>query len=129
APYARKETVIGYLTPTAGTAKIFAFQQGTIKEIYVKEGQEVEKEQPLLAVETSQIAANGQDVNTSMLATLEVKRNLVTNQIAAEEERRKSEQARLTALIAGLKAEISELQVQIEIQNERIQVSTSLVHP
>ena len=38
AQYARKETVIGYLTPTAGTAKIFAFQQGTIKEIYVKAG-------------------------------------------------------------------------------------------
>src|SRR5262249_29432309 len=107
--------------------KIFAFQQGTIKEIYVKEGQEVEKEQPLLAVETSQIAANGQEVNTSMLATLEAQRNLLTNQIAAEEERRKPEQARLTALIAGLEAEISELLAQIENQNERIQVSTSLV--
>src|SRR5262249_19121549 len=127
APYARKETVVGYLTPTAGTAKIFAFQQGTIKEIYVKEGQEVEIEQPLLAVETSQIAANGQDVNTSMLATLEAQRNLLTNQIAAEEERRKSEQARLTALIGGLEAEISELQAQIENQDERIRVSDLLV--
>ena len=58
AQYARKETVTGYLTPAAGTAKIFAPQQGTIKEIYVKEGQQVEKEQPLLAVETSQIAAS-----------------------------------------------------------------------
>ena len=127
APYARKETVNGYLTPTAGTAKIFAFQQGTIKEIYVKEGQEVEIEQPLLAVETSQIAANGQDVNTSMLATLEAQRNLLTNQIAAEEERRKSEQARLTAVIAGLEAEITELQAQIENQNEQIRVSSLLV--
>jgi membrane fusion protein len=41
--YARKETVTGYLTPAAGTAKIFAPRQGTIKEIYVKEGQQVEK--------------------------------------------------------------------------------------
>jgi len=37
--YARKETVIGYLAPTAGTAKIFAFPQGKIKEIYVEGGQ------------------------------------------------------------------------------------------
>jgi membrane fusion protein len=36
---ARKETVIGYLAPTAGTAKIFAFPQGKIKEIYVEGGQ------------------------------------------------------------------------------------------
>lgn len=111
--YARKETVIGYLTPAAGTAKIFAPRQGTFKEIYVKEGQQVEKDQPLLAVETSQIAANGEDINVSMLAALEAQRNLLTNQIAAEQERMKSERARLTALTGGLMIEISELQAQI----------------
>jgi membrane fusion protein len=94
APYARKETVNGYLTPTAGTAKIFAFQQGTIKEIYVKEGQEVEIEQPLLAVETSQIAANGQDVNTSMLATLEAQRNFANE---SDRGRRRAQEIRAGA--------------------------------
>jgi membrane fusion protein len=127
AQYARKETVIGYLTPTAGTAKIFAFQQGTIKEIYVKEGQQVEKGQPLLAIETSQIAANGQDINASMLATLEAQRNLLKGHIAAEQERTRSEQARLTALLGGLKTEVSELQAQIATQNEGIRVSDGLV--
>lgn len=125
--YARKETVIGYLTPTEGTAKIFASQQGTIREIYVREGQDVEKEQPLLAIDTSQIAANGQDVNASMLATLEAQRKLLINQIAAEEERVKSERARLDAILGGLKSEVSELQSQIESQNEQIRVSNELV--
>ena len=106
AQYSRKETVIGYLMPTAGTAKIFASQQGTIREIFVKEGQEVEERQPLLAIDTSQIAANGQDVNVSILSTLESHRNRLTPQIAAEQERTKSEQARLTASIGGLEAEI-----------------------
>jgi membrane fusion protein len=127
AQYSRKETVIGYLTPTAGTAKIFASQQGTIKEIFVKEGQEVEEGQPLLAIETSQIAANGQDVNVSILSTLEAHRNRLTPQIAAEQERTKSEQARLTASSGGLEAEISELQAQIDTQHERIRVSEALV--
>jgi membrane fusion protein len=125
--YARKETVVGYLTPVAGTSKVFIPQQGTITEIYVKEGQEIEKGQPLFAVETSQIAANGQDVNTTMLDTLESQRNLLTNQIAAEQERTKSEQERLTALIGGLETEISQLQAQIELQNEQIRVSDNLV--
>ena len=125
--YARKETVTGYLTPAAGTAKIFAPQQGTIKAIYVKEGQQVEKEQPLLAVETSQIAASGEDINVSMLATLEAQRKLLTSQIAAEQERTKSEQARLTALIGGLKTEVSELQGQIESQKEAVRVSREIV--
>ena len=127
AQYARKETVIGYLTPTAGTAKIFAFHQGTIKEIYVKADQQVEKGQPVLAIETSQIGANGEDINSSMLVTLEAQRNLLKNQIAAEQERKKSEQARLTALIRGLKIEVSELQSEIESQNEGIKVSKELV--
>ena len=127
AQYSRKETVIGYLMPTAGTAKIFASQQGTIREIFVKEGQEVEEGQPLLAIETSQIAANGQDVNVSILSTLEAHRNRLTPQIAAEQERTKSEQARLTASIGGLETEISELQAQIDNQRERIRVSDVLV--
>jgi membrane fusion protein len=125
--YARKETVVGYLTPVAGTSKVFIPQQGTITEIYVKEGQEIEKGQPLFAVETSQIAANGQDVNSTMLDTLESQRNLLTNQIAAEQERTKSEQERLTALIGGIETEISQLQAQIELQNEQIRVSDNLV--
>jgi membrane fusion protein len=125
--YARKETVVGYLTPVAGTSKVFIPQQGTITEIYVQEGQEIKKGQPLFAVETSQIAANGQDVNTTMLDTLESQRNLLTNQIAAEQERTKSEQERLTALIGGLETEISQLQAQIELQNEQIRVSDNLV--
>jgi membrane fusion protein len=125
--YARKETVVGYLTPVSGTSKVFIPQQGTIKEIYVKEGQGVQTGQPLFAVETSQIAANGQDVNTTMLDTLESQRNLLTNQIAAEQERVKSEQERLTALIGGMQTEISHLQAQIENQNEQIRVSDILV--
>jgi membrane fusion protein len=36
--YARKETVVGFLTPTSGIAKIFATRPGTIKDIYVKGG-------------------------------------------------------------------------------------------
>jgi len=57
AQYSRKETAIGYLTPTMGTAKIFAPQAGTIKQVFVEEGEPVKEGQPLLALETNQIAA------------------------------------------------------------------------
>jgi membrane fusion protein len=64
--YSRKETVVGYLTPTSGTSKIFAPQQGTIA-IHVNEGQDVREGPTLLTVDTHQIAANGLDVNVTML--------------------------------------------------------------
>ncbi len=125
--YARKETVIGYLAPTAGIAKIFAVKAGTIKDIYVKEGEAVKKGQSLLTVETSQIAENGQDVNAGMLAPMELQQTSLKNQIGAEQERMKSEQARLTATMAGLETEISELRAQIESQTEQFRISSQLV--
>ncbi len=125
--YARKETVMGYLTPTSGTSKIFAPQRGTIREVHVNEGQQVREGQPLLTIDTDQIAANGLDVNATMLDTLRSQKDLLTNQIAAEEQRKKSEQERLTAIIDGLETEISQLQAQLKIQGERIRVEEQFV--
>jgi membrane fusion protein len=127
AQYARKETVIGYLTPTSGTAKIFVPQQGFIKEIQVKEGQEVVEGDPLLTVVTSQITANGDDVNATILAVLAQQRNVVERQIAAEERRTASEQDRFASTIKGIEGEITQLENQRNIQNERLVISESFV--
>jgi membrane fusion protein len=125
--YSRKETVVGYLTPTSGTSKIFLPQQGTIRAIHVNEGQDVREGQTLLTVDTDQIAANGLDVNVTMLDTLRSQKELLTGQIAAEEQRIRSERERLTAMIDGLEIEISQLEAQLKIQGERIRVEEEFV--
>ena len=127
AQYARKETVIGYLTPTFGTAKIFVPQQGYIKELHVKEGQDVAEGAPLLTVVTAQIAASGDDVNAAVLAVLAQQRDLVNRQIAAEERRSASEHERLTATFKGIELETAQLEDQRKIQNERLKLSESFV--
>ena len=125
--YSRKETVVGYLTPTSGTSKIFVPQLGTIREIHVNEGQQVREGQTLLTIVTDQIAANGLDVNATMVDTLRSQKDLLTGQIAAEEQRTKSERERLTATIGGIENEISQLQAQQKIQGERIRVEEEFV--
>jgi membrane fusion protein len=125
--YSRKETVVGYLTPTSGTAKVFVPQVGIIREIHVNEGQQVREGQPLLTIETDQIAANGVDVNATMLDTLRSQKDLLTRQIAAEEQRTNSEWERLTAIINGFENEISQLKAQLTIQGERIRVEEEFV--
>jgi membrane fusion protein len=127
AQYARKETVIGYLTPTLGTAKIFVPQHGFIKEIKVKEGQEVTEGDPLLTVVTSQITASGDDVNSTVLAVLAQQRNVVERQIAEEERRTASQHDGLASTIKGIEGEIAQLEDQRNIQNERLTLSESFV--
>ena len=127
AQYARKETVIGYLTPTSGTAKVFVSHPGFIKELYVQEGQEVEEGEPLFTVSTAQVAANGEDVNTAILNILTLQRDLVNRQVAAEERRSATERDRLNALIKGVEAEISHLEAQTSVQNERVKLSEGFV--
>jgi membrane fusion protein len=127
AQYARKETVSGYLTPTFGTAKIFVPQQGFIKELNVKEGQEVAEGDPLLTVVTSQITTKGDDVNATVLAVLAQQRDVVERQIAAEERRTASEHDRLASTIKGIEGEIAQLEDQRKIQSERLKLSEGFV--
>jgi membrane fusion protein len=125
AQYARKETAVGYLTPTKGTAKIFVPRRGTIKDVHVEEGASVREGQQLLTIETDQIAADGIDVNATQLETLGFQKELLATNIKAEEQRAGSERDRLTAVVGGLEAEIAQLRGQIKLQSERLAVAES----
>ena len=123
AQYARKETAVGYLTPTRGTAKVFVPRRGTVKEVHVADGDTVKEGQPLLTIETDQIAADGVDVNAAQLETLGLQKDLLAKNIKAEEQRAGSERERLTAASRGLETEIAQLRGQIKLQSERLEVT------
>ncbi|MEA2729410.1 MAG: rane fusion protein [Acetobacteraceae bacterium] len=122
AQYARKEVATGYLAPVSGTAKVFASQPGTISAVYVAQGETVEKGQPLLAIETSQIAINGEDVNTTILNSLDQQKKALTRNIAEEVQRTASEQQRLTAQIQQHETVLGDLDAQMAVQRARIAI-------
>jgi len=122
ASYSRKETAVGYLTPSAGTAKIFVSRPSTIKAVHVKDGDEVQAGDHLLSLDVPQLAGDGSDINAALITTLDSQREELTRNIAAETERTSSEEARLTTMGDGLKAELKQLQGQLEIQKERLDV-------
>lgn len=123
APYARKETVSGYLTPALGTARIHAPQPGVIAAVHVADGDEVEPGQVLFSIDTAQIAANGQDVNAAVLNALNDQKARLEQQISAEAQRASTERLRLESLIAGTHGEIDHLALQIASQKERIGIA------
>jgi membrane fusion protein len=97
APYARKETVAGFLLPTAGIARVHVPRPGIISGVHVREGQEVEEGQPLLSIASDQVAGDGTDVNAAILASLAQQRDLLWRQIEAEDQWTASERARASA--------------------------------
>lgn len=123
AQYARKETVIGYLTPTKGTAKIFADRKGVIREVHVREGETIEAGRALLTIKTDQIAADGSDLNAELLTTLISQKAALEQNIRGEELRLDSERERLDALTRGLESEVSQLGSQLTLQGDRLKLS------
>lgn len=122
AQYARKETAAGYLTPAAGTARVFAPQPGIVTALYVEQGQIVEEGQPLFTVATRNIATSGEDVNDTILSTLERHKQSLTSQIVATVRRTVSERERLNAQMQGLETEMSNLSAQMALQQERVRL-------
>ena len=127
APYARKQTVIGYLTPASGTAKILASQDGVIQQVYVRQGQDVRKGQPLLTIGTQQMSADGKSVQDEILSVLTGQKTMLQQQIAAEQTRESAERNRLRTLLRGHATEMTILQEKIATQHDRIKLAESLV--
>src|SRR6185295_11956935 len=109
-----KETVAGYLAPTAGVAKVMVPRAGTITTVHIREGQAVAEGEPLLTVAVDQTAADGRNIDAAMLATLQGQRSALAEQIAMQQGRAASERARLTAQIVSAREEIAHIEEQIE---------------
>ena len=127
AGYTRKETVGGYLAPALGTSNIFVPEQGTITAVHVAQEQRVAKGDLLLTIDTSQITADGVDVNATILKSLSLQKTLLTNQVNEEERTTRAEHARLTAAITSGQAELAQLSAQMQIQQEQIDLAQRLV--
>jgi membrane fusion protein len=95
--------------------------------VLVKDGDEVTEGQPLLQITTAQVATNGQDINASIVNTLEHQKALLERQLDAQTHREQSERNRLNSLIQGTDAEIQSLTAQRETQKKRIELSETFV--
>ena len=127
AGYTRKETVSGYLAPATGSAEIFVPQQGTVTAVYASQDQVVSRGDVLLTIDTSQLTADGLDVNATILKSLSVQKILLTSQVEAENRAARAEKDRLAAAISSGEAELAQLSSQMGFQQEQIDIGEKLV--
>jgi membrane fusion protein len=125
--YARKETVSGFLAPTAGVSKVFPPRGGLIIAVDVSEGQVVEAGTPLLTVQIGQNDGQGSDVDSAVLRTLSRQRTAVVEQMELQKKQAAQDENRLRDRLEGLGHEITSLLAQLALQRARSQVAEEQV--
>lgn len=100
ADFNRKETVTGYLQPTAGLAKVYAGRSGVISQIFVRDGSEVAAGAPLLLIQFPDQLAEGESLVQSLQASLQSQQQLI-QQRRQQLELQGRQQLLLSAPVAG----------------------------
>jgi len=121
--YARKETALGFLTPTIGVAKVLPPRPGLIVSVNVKEGELVEVGALLLTVQVGQSDDSGSDVDRSVLQSLARQRTALLDQIDLEQAKSAAEHQQITDRVDGVGNELLALQAELAAQRERTQVA------
>lgn len=126
ASYARKETVIGWLTPDAGIIRQAAPQGGIIETIHVKEGAAVVAGQPIATVRLSGTLQTG-DAYLALKQTQVQLANAATTRAHAMRQTLNAEARQLVGRQAALEREIVETKRRVALQTDRVRLARAEV--
>ena len=123
ASYARKQATTGVLAPDAGTVHVGTPKPGILTSLSVTNGQAVAAGERLFTVDFRQSLESGGTLDEAVRAALAREETLLRDQLATEETRATSEQARLDSRIAGLNAELQAMGSQRGLLEQRARVA------
>ena len=124
--YARKETVVGWLTPEAGMIRLAARQGGIVSSVHVREGDQVVVGQPIATLTLSS-ALEGGDSFTALSRSLDAQGAAAGSRAAAAQAALAAERRQLTDRRAGLNRELAETRRNIGLQEERLTLARAEV--
>jgi len=116
--YARKETVIGFLTPDRGIVRVHAPRAGVVGTLHVGEGQDVRQGSPLITLLGDRTTGAGVAVDDEMLRSIEVQLGEIEAQKNLQTRRFETEARRLAAELTGLEAEAGAIDAQLASQGD-----------
>jgi membrane fusion protein len=125
--YARKETAPGYLSPSAGIAKVLPQASGVVSEVYAAEGATVLNGQRLLLVRSPRRGEQSQGVDASIVAQLQAKSDAIADRVETEKRTAEEQRQSLSDVIASLEADVSTLTESLKAQQERRQIAHAQV--
>ena len=124
ASYARKETVVGWLTPEAGLVRAAAQRGGVATELLVEEGASVAAGAPLAVMRLSADTAAG-DSGQALLHALTAQSDAAQARAQAAIATLVAESERLTTERAALASELAAVAEQIGFQEQRVTLTVA----
>lgn len=120
--YKRKETVMGYLTPSNGLSVIRADQGGRLTQVFVNEGDYVDAGAPLFE---SRVDVDTQDgfIGERRLESTDVRLSELREQERGTEVRYRQETARITSQIANFERELIALNNRLKLQQRAVDLA------
>lgn len=126
ASYARKETVVGWLTPQDGMIRLAARQGGIVSSVHVREGDRVVVGQPIASLTLSS-ALEGGDSFEALSRSLNAQGAAATSRAAAAQASLVAEHRQLTERRTALGRELAETRRNIALQGERLTLARAEV--
>ncbi|WP_337918675.1 HlyD family efflux transporter periplasmic adaptor subunit [Pseudaminobacter soli (ex Zhang et al. 2022)] len=124
--YTRKARINGWLVPEQGLVRVFAPQAGVMTQIRVKEGMEVKKGAPLLAISTEMQSETFGGTRQEIVRRLIKRRNSMGEEKLTQERLFTQQAADLTQRIASVDTEQKYLSQEIELQRTQLQLNQQI---
>jgi membrane fusion protein len=113
ANYSRKETVRGWLEPTAGLVQVYAQSEGKLAQLLVAEGEQVQQNQALAVINGDRILADGQHLEQLLLEEYQAQKQVLQAQLQRAARLSESAAAELAQRLRSGQLELTSLGGQI----------------
>lgn len=119
--YARKERVVGYLTPDQGLIRIIPRQAGLVEFAYIEIGDEVTRDDRLFSIKIDTTSSNGTPIAGQLLRQLLVEKNELIERRDLIPQQYTLTRSRLRAQINAAKSEAERLDERIALQVKTVE--------
>lgn len=117
--YTKRTSVKGLLIPSTGLIRIYSAEGGTVSEKFVKDGQEVQKGDSLLALKMTRYSSSG-NYNESVEQQIELKKQSLDMEKAKLKDLNLNNAQQLEAEIESLHFNLNKLDALIQEQRQRM---------
>lgn len=121
--YTKKARVTGQLTPETGVVKLYAREPALVREMRLKEGQQVKAGDVLFVLAPERIAASGTDANTITSAQLLARREVLMSEMTAQGRLQREQAPATTRKIAEVEQQFAQVEAEARTQNARVHLA------